>query len=44
MLFTVNIMILLPSRYRFWLALPIVHYRDTTVPHRPTPYRLNFER
>ena len=39
------ITVLLPSCYRFWLALLIVHHRDTTVPHRlssffTTPSRL----
>ena len=27
-------MIVSRYRYRFWLALPIVHHRDTPVPHR----------
>jgi hypothetical protein len=31
----VRIPLLLPSRYNLWLALPIVHHRDTIVPNHP---------
>ncbi len=32
----------LPSHYRFWPALPIVHHRDTTTPHYLSPFKTNF--
>jgi hypothetical protein len=32
----------LASRYHFWLALPIVHHRDTSVPYRPSPFKVRF--
>jgi len=32
----------LPSRYLFWLALPIIHHRDTIVPNRPWPSPQSF--